>query len=558
MATREELLYALRAADAAGDTAAAQAIAQRLAGSQGGSPTQLAPIQPAGNAPFQRAGTNAGWGLDNTTAASAGINDAVIKTGLGIKSLFTDLSEDDKYALKGMRQEKEEDPEGFKRGAGEFVGNVLIGAVPGAKLASMGSKAVGVGKAFAPYFGTSLGAAGTEFVQHPAEGEGAAERMTDKLTSAGQAAVLAPLMQLGLRSVGKGLTQWFKPTPEAAKLMAQDFNPTLQQGAESGFGRFVGGLTSGVVDVKKRLRDELGNAWTSRVTNGLDTGYKEGTAEDFLKAAQNHVGNELTEFWKGHKVNLSPKAVKAIAKKAGVVLSNNRQLRDAMEAKGIVMDLLGDGSVNLRLKYDTFAEQVRNPLSTKMREATSEGVRERISSARDLMDKLVTRAGRSVGDVEKLQDINKRVFDVKRAEEAVTPLAYGQEGLDVNALARAYAKNLPQAAKVGNTTYQELVQPATRIIGNSPTQHRSRALLTVAKQLGAPAAAVLATQGALPTGVGLAALLFPSLIGQTGKGAKFLMGGNKWQQETAKILQQLGPAAQALYTGAATSAEEKE
>lgn len=524
---------------------------------QGGSHPLAPQTQPAALQPFQRAGANAGFGLGNVTPASAGINDAVIKTGLGLKSLFTDLSEDDRYALAGMRQEKEEDPEGFKRGAGEFGGNVLIGALPGSKIASGASKLVGAGRALAPYFGTAMGAAGTEFVQHPAEGEGAGERLLDKAGSAGKAAVLAPLMQLGLRGMGKAITQPFKPTEEARKLMAQGVTPTLQQGSAGNIGRFIGGLTSGAVDVKNRLRDEVANAWLGRATKGA-VQYADGTAEDFLRAAQSTLGKEYDNFWKGQTVNLSPTAVKAIAQKAGIVLSNGRQMKDAMEARGIVADLVGDGSVNLRMKYDTLANEVRNPLSAKMREASSQGVRERISSARDLLDDLVSRKGKTVGQIDELKDIDRRMFDVKRGEEAIAPGAMSAEGMDVAALVRAYAKNIPQAAKVGNTTHDDLIAPAGRLMSTTPVQHRSRALMQSAKQMALPALGGMATVGAGATALPLAALVGLSLAGQTGKGAKFLMGGNNWQKQAAKILQDLGPAAQALYTGTATTNSEGE
>jgi len=556
MASREELLAALRNADAAGDAAAAQAIARALAGGQGGSPAQppkaapLAPIVPANpSTPFARAG--------GYSAASQGINDAVIKTGLGLKSLVTNLSEDDRMALKGMRQEKEEDPEGFKRGLGEFGGNVLIGAIPGSKIAGAASKAVKVGSKLAPYFGTAMGAAGTEFAQHPAEGDGVGERMEQKLTSAGKAAITAPLVQLGLRGMGKAITQPFKPTAEAEKLMAQGVNPTLQQGAGSAPGRFVGGLTSGALDTKARLRDEVANAWLGRVTKGKEA-YSEGTAEDFLAAAKATLGDEYSKFWKGHTVNLSPTAVKALAEKAGIVLSNNRQMRDAMEARGIVADLVGDGSVNLRMKYDTLAEEVRNPLSTKMREATSEGVRTRLSDTRELLDKLVTRKGRTVGAVEDLKDIDRRMFDLKRGEEAVTPGALASEGMDISALVRAYAKNLPQAAKVGNTTFDDLIAPAGRLMSTTPVQHRSRALLQAGARTAGLAGAGTLAAGAGPMAIPLAALTGISLAGQTGRGARFLMGGTAAQKKMAKILQDLGPAAQALYTGTATTNSEGE
>lgn len=524
---------------------------------QGGSHPLAPQTQPAALQPFQRAGANAGWGRGNVTPASAGINDAVIKTGLGLKSLFTDLSEDDRYALAGMRQEKEEDPEGFKRGAGEFGGNVLIGALPGSKIASGASKLVGAGRALAPYFGTAMGAAGTEFAQHPAEGEGAAERLLDKAGSAGKAAVLAPLMQLGLRGLGKAVTQPFKPSPEAEKLMAQGFTPTLQQGAAGTPGKLIGGLTSGALPVKRRLKDEAANVWLGRITEGK-VQYKDDIAENFLAAAKQALGDEYSAFWKGHTVNLSPKRVADLGKATGMPLSNMRQDRAAREAQGIVMDILGDGSVNLRMKYDTFADEVRNPLSTAMREAKSEGVRARISAARDMLDNTVTRQGKTVGEVERLKDIDRRMFDLKRGEEAVTPAALAQEGLDIAALSRAYAKNIPQAAKVGNTTYKDFIEPAAHLIGNTPAQYQARALMTSLAKTGGVGALSTALAGTGLGGVATGGLVGLSLLGQTGKGAKVLMGGTEAQKKMAKILQELGPAAQALYTGTATTNAEGE
>lgn len=524
---------------------------------QGGSPTQAqktaseAPIVPANpSAPFTRAG---GYG-----AARQGINDAVIKTGLGIKSLFTDLSEDDRYALEGMRQEKAEDPERGKRIAGEIGGNVLIGAVPGAKIAGSASKLVGAGRALAPYFGTAMGAAGTEFVQHPAEGEGAGERMLQKATSAGTAAVLAPLVQLGLRGAGKVITQPFKPTPEAARLMEQGVNPTLQQGSHGKIGRFIGGLTSGAVDVKNRLRDEIANAHLARVTKGQEA-MPEGTAKEFLDAELDRVAKEYSDFWQGYKVNLSPKAVKAVIQQGSKVGPNQIGAGEAVQARAALAERLGDANTNLRMNYDTYEKEIRSKLSAAMRNETNPEVQRRMGEARELLDRLVTRQGMTVGREDVLKDINVRNFDVKRLEEAITPGATAQEGVDITSLVRAYAKNLPQAAKVGNTTFDDLIAPAGRLMSTTPVQHRSRALMQAGKQLGGTAlAGALVAGGAAPGAAALAPLVALSLAGQTGKGARVLMGGTEAQRRIAKILQDLGPAAQALYTGTATTKAEGE
>jgi len=111
---------------------------------------------------------------------------------------------------------------------------------------------------------------------------------------------------------------------------------------------------------------------------------------------------------------------------------------------------------------------------------------------------------------------------------------------------------------VGNTTFDDLIAPAGRLMSTTPVQHRSRALLQAGARTAGLAGAGTLAAGAGPMAIPLAALTGISLAGQTGRGARFLMGGTAAQKKMAKILQDLGPAAQALYTGTATTNSEGE
>lgn len=498
----------------------------------GGSPSQGANAPSEGSQTFQRAG---GYG-----PVMAGVSEAAIKGALGLKQFFGGLSDQDRAVLEQIRLEREEDPNKGLRTLGSVGGTIAATAVPGNALARgvQGLRVLQSAGRVLPYLSTGAAAGGTEFATAVGEGDSFGEQLGSKVTQAAKAAATAPVLQKALQVMAKPVTGLFRPSREAEQLFAQGINPTLQQGAETSVGRFIGGLTSGVTDVKSRLRDEVGNAMLRRITQGKQE-LPGGTGHEFLDAARTHMDDAYSQLWRGKTVNLSPTTRKALQSKASQVPVDATGARQAQEAAGVVANRFPEFDKNLRMSYNTFTERYRQPFTADIFEgASSREVQQRLMAVRDLLDKLATQKNLSPAERQVLADLNKRNFDLKRLEEAIRGVEAGKEGLSINQLAAAYSRMANQAKSVGNTTREDLVEPASRLISKTPTQDTARAGRTAIMRMAAPAlgtgffagSGAGAAVGAVPIGI--------SLLGQTAAGSRFLLGQGTKQKELAKLLRE--------------------
>lgn len=500
-------------------------------GPVGATPTGGQTGAPEGSQGFQRAG---GYG-----PVLAGVGSAAIKGALGLRQFFGGLSPEQKAVLEQIKAEEEADPEKGWRTLGSVGGNIAMTAVPGNAVArgAQGLRFLqGAGRAL-PYIAQGASAGATELATSVGEGDTFAEQMGSKVKQAATAAAAAPILQKTLQVAAKPVTGMFRPSAEAEMLFKQGINPTLQQGADGRIGRFVGGLASGVTDVKTRLRDEFGNAMLKRITKGAEE-LPGGTGREFLDAGTRYMDDAYSQLWKGKTVNLSPSARRALSAKVAQVPPDASGARQAGEATAIVANRFPEFDKNMRMAYSTFRDRYRNPFSRDIFENPSDEVRQRLMGARDLLDKMVTQKNLTPEELAQLKGLNIRNFDLKRLEEAVAGTDAGKEGINVGRLAGAYSRMINQARAMGNTTHEELVDPAARLISKTPTQDMARAGRTAALRMAAP---VIGT--GLIYGTGPAALIGSvpiglSLAGQTPAGARFLLGQGDKQKALAKLLRE--------------------
>lgn len=462
----------------------------------------------------------------------AGAAEASIKTALGLKQFFGGLSDEDKAVLAEIKKEADADPSGFKRGTGAFLANVAATAIPGSKLEKVlrGARAIpSVGRAMAASGGA---AAVTDAATTVGEGDTFAEQMASK----GKQGLLSAAISSPLAGAGRVLSRPFTPTTEAQSLIAQGVNPTLQQGAEGKFGRWVGGLTSGAVDVRGRQEQEVAQALLDRITQG-QVRAPQATGREIFDAGRHHVEDEYSQIFSGKKFPLSPSSVSGAQQAAQKINNRGQFFNEAKEAGREVANVFGNtGATNRNLNYKTLMDDYLSPLSQRAYDNANQEVKDRILASRQYILDNVRKTRLSPDEQVKLAGVDVRNFDVERVREAIRGVAGEEEGLTLGRLANAYAGKTMQ----GNSTNAELIGPAVRTLGRTPRQDQARtALITAGKIAGAGTAGAvtgLASVPALAAGVG--GLYGLSALGQTAPGARALLGETDAQRALARALRQ--------------------
>lgn len=521
---RAQLLNALRAADAAGDVAAAQAIARQLATTPA-TPAQKPSAAPSEQVeqPFARAG---GHG-----PVLAGVADAAIKGALGVRQLFGGLSPEQKAVLQELKKEKEADPSSGWRTTGEVAGNIAMTAIPGSKAEKALRGAAKVPSLLRAASAAAGSAAGTEFLTSVGEGEGAWDQLYGKLKNAGTAAAVAGPLAGAMRVA----SQPFAPTAEAVGLIKKGVNPTLQQGAEGKMGRFIGGLTSGAVDVRNRQEQEVAKALLDRITDG-GVQVPHATGREIYDAAKHYVDDGYGAVFKGKRFPLAPKHVSGALQAAQQLNARGQFVRESTDAGRTVANVFGETGDRVRmLKYDTLMDDFLEPLSKRAYdEAPNDAVKDRILAARQYLIDNVRNSRLSPEEAAKVKDLDIRNFDVNRIREAIRGVAGEEEGLTIGRLANAYAGKTMK----GNTTADELIGPAVRVLGRTPRQDQARsALIAAGKVAGLGTGAALTGAASIPAAAAtIGGLYGVSMLGQTAGGARALLGQTETQRKLAELL----------------------
>ena len=524
--------------------AALAAVRQRLAAQQGGqqpppgaSPAQVPQQAPEDSEPFQRVG---GRG-----AFMAGVGDSAIKGYMGLKQLIpgVGLNEDNKRVLKMIEEEYAADPEGFKRGSGGLAGTIAALALPGNAVARgvQGLRVLTGAGRMLPYLAGSASAGATEFATAVGQGETQGEQLTSKAKQAAVAAVASPILQKTLGAAGRFIARPFRPSAEAKYLMDKGIiTPTLQEGAEGGWGKFIGGLASGAVPVRNRQAQEAEQYLVRRITEG-NRDALQGRALDSVRTADDYVDDAYRTLFDKKRFRLSPRERADLAQQ--VAQGNKSEQfqqargiasRELNEVMGVApLDTLGREATTHFRDVGSLRESLLNPLAKKASQLTDKGEDEagrRLRGAFDSLKDTVLKRPLSADEVKRLGEVDNLNFDLSRLKEATGSSAGEAESIPFKRLFDAYARNRSQAEKIGNTTEEDVLGHIQRLLGQGLTQDQPRSLKIAATRALAPGALAVgaSTAASTPLGATAAAIMGPmyaaSLAGQTAKGARALMG----------------------------------
>lgn len=554
MATREQLLEALRAADAAGDTAAATAIATRLQSLQAASspvaPTPAAPQAPEG---YTRAG---GYG-----PKMAGVADAAIRGFIGIKDAFGLINPvygayrtaSGEKALEDqiIREQEAEfanDPNKYQRMAGNVAANVAAAAVPMSHIArgttaltTMLPRALGV-----PAAGAAVsGAQG--LILNPAEGEDATEQLLNKLKSSGTDALWGAGLASGGAVLKKALTKPFRATEEAIRLFREGINPTLQQAADSRIGRFIGGLTSGAINVRDRQNKEVVDAFLKRVAPNLDT--TKMTVPEKVALLKHQFGADYDKLFDGKVFKMGQPERSAIWSAArGPKGTHQEAIENATrELGGVGGAMTSTNRVSMqtdRMKYyrDLLQDAINRYNSNNG--VVEASTKQNLIKAREAFDTLVRNKALSPDELAQLADIDSRYGDFLRFASAAEKPSFHSKPRVADLLREYSQANPADFAVAGNKTQRELLEPAARVMGMTPTQDEARSLISAIKRIGKGAATAGVGAGAAvgnPAALALAPAYGLSLAGQTGPGARVLFGETAMQRALAEAMMKSSP-----------------
>jgi hypothetical protein len=362
--------------------------------------------------------------------------------------------------------------------------------------------------------------------------------MGDKLKSGAKDAAWGGALGAGGQVLTKALTKPFQASPEAEKLFSQGISPTLQQGADSATGKFVGGLTSGVTNVRPRQEQEVADAILHKVTDG-NVAMPKGIGRDYLDASKGYVGSLYDDVLAGKVLPISPKTRSEAAAAASALNKQGQFINEAQDASRAVGNVLGDSKRNINVNSATLRDNYLTPLSKEAYAAGNDETKRRILAARDVLIEKARTQRLTPDEQALLKEADIKQFDVQRIREATNGPAGEKEGVTLNRLVSAYAKNkMP-----GNTTGEDIVFPASRIVGSTPNQDMARQALITASRVGTGAglATGASLMGSPLTAAGIAGLYGVSALGQTKGGARYLMGQNDWQKRLAEQLRLAAP-----------------
>ena len=538
--------------------ALALASARARAAATGGQGVPATPTAPqdapeAAPAPFERA---AGKGAG---PARAGVADAAIKGYLGLKQFVGGLDKDEQGVLEQMKLEADADPEGGWRTAGEVGGNIAMTALPGVGAARnvLGARAgaralpgalTAIGTKLGPVSGGAVSSGLASLALTPGKGETFAEQMNDKGDAAVKDAALGGVFGLGGRVLKKWATKMFTPTPEAQTLFDQGVSPTLQQASNNWFGRSVGGMSSGAARTKSRQDREILESYVKQyVMPGVDT--KGMTLSEINKLASELIDADRIGILGGKTFKLGNTERIAILRAMSGPPGTQRDVTsEALKS----FPGLGDAmqSTNpVRMGYGRF-----NDIRGRLQDAISSQpgntrvsivAKKSLIKARDKFDELVRDPALSPDEALRLATNDQQYKYFKRLQEA-SETAASHKNLRVEHLTQQFAEKAKQSgdarqfAEMDDPALKHLLEPAMRVIGETPNQNQARAFFTTAKRALMP---VAATAGAFSGGpaMALAPLYGLSLAGQFAPTTRAMFGQTDAQKALAKYLTQLEP-----------------
>jgi hypothetical protein len=542
--------YKLQAEKGATEEDLIAAIEAQQAPSPAPTPTQPAKTAPEG---FERAG---GYG-----PIMAGVADAGVRGYLGVKQLFGGLDEEERAILRMQKEEAAADPNGGQRTVGNIVGNIAATAIPGAKAAGAVARGVSMLPKALQFLAPVAAGAATSGAQglvlNPGDSEESdfGSQMAEKAKMAGTDAMFGGALAGGGQILKKALTGMFRPTAEARRLMDENIvTPTLQQGAESRIGRFIGGLTSGAIDVSKRQNEEALDAYLKQVAPHLDLtdmNVPEKVAllrQNFLGDAATGAKGEYDQLFDGKKFSLTqPKRAAiwdAARGKKGTQPQATQMATQAMGGTGTAMtssNTVTLGAAKLREYRDLIQDAIDGMTGP---DTMSAQAKKSLIAAKSKFDELVRDPSLTAAEKQTLAEIDQRYSDFLRYQEAAK-----SSGFHVKPKLKDVSAKLSQMDPSGGTNFaqgtaspiqRDIVEPALRVMGEEPKQDMARTLLVNAKRaaaLGSGAAAVAGNPFGMIAAPGYAV----SLAGQTKRGARMLFGQEEWQKALAQAINEVAP-----------------
>lgn len=511
-------------------------LASAGAGSGAANPTGVAmgsarpnqkPVEGSGGAAFgitPSSGLNRLQDTGGSEKFRQGFANAGIEAALGAKQLFKNLSPEEMEVLKMSRDDV------AKAGGWGGLGRVTGGVGAGIATAIASPNILPAAVSALVKAVLASGAQSAAFT--PVENQD--DKYTEKLKEGAKGAAAALVMNGGAKVLKKALTGAVTPTPEAAKLMGQDVTPTLQQGAESRFAKFIGGLTSGSTHVRDRQEQEVLDALTERATKG-NISAKDHTLSERLAAIQHSLDNDYEGVLGKKLFPMNNKIREGVLSQATALQkSGGRNASEAAQAESILQNVIGADRNAVRLKADTLRKDYLDRIQSEISDSNPRLVNDALVSAKNLIMKNSRDARLTSDELSALRDIDTRYFDLMRLKDVAKGSAGNDTGVPIKRIADAYGKG-PGMDIIGavNQTNEDLIGPAFRVLGKMPRQDEARTgmiNLRRAAGLTAAAGAGAATIGAAPTAALIAPAYATSLLGQTRGGSRFLFGQNDWQK----------------------------
>lgn len=543
------------------EQALALARARRRRAEAAGAPVATTPppgAQTPVPAPFERAG---GHGPSMAGVADAGVRGfiglkqaaAMLNPGYAFHRKATGADTEDQAILREQETEAKNEPEKGKRLLGNVGGNLALAVAPSGPAGLVSSAArTALPKALG-FLSPAAGGAAASGLQgaalNPGHGDTDSDQAVDKLKSAGVDAATGGVLSSALAAIRRGATGMFTPSKEAADLMKQGVNPTLQQGAESWIGRFIGGLTSGAVDVNKRQNAEIMDALLTRIAPKVDL--KNATIPEkvgMLKSHFNDKGGEFDQLLGGKVFTLTNQARDAVWAAArggrGQQPEAVQGAMGAMSHTGSAMQ--SQNPVNMKSgklrEYQELLQDAVNKFDPQSG-VINKQAHAALTTARNKFNDLVRDPKLTAEERQALQAVEERYGDFLRFASAAerAPFHANPSVRDIN---NSYARMASgdDFATGASATQRELLEPATRVMGLAPSQEQSRSLVTAGKRIGKGLITGGVGAGAVagnPVATALAPVYGISLVGQTGAGARFLFGQGDKQKYMAELLRGL-------------------
>lgn len=478
------------------------------AAAPGGSPAQGQTSAPEGF-------LNADGTSDMGDRIYRGLANVGIKGYLGAKQMFGKLTPEEEAV--GKMSDSDVEHSGFAGKAANLAGNLGLGVtsaalVPEASVAKIPS-----------FLRAVLGSGAAAAVETPVEDQD--NIVMGKLKEAGKAAAAGGAINLGGTVLKKVTSGMFKPNADAATLFDQGVNPTLQQGADHPVTKFIGGLTSGLSNVRNRQEGEVLSSMADRISQGkLSTG-GDMTAGEAVGSLSGSIDKDYSALLDNKKFPMTGTIRDNILRQGEIGKSGGRFSNQQADAMDALNNIVGSDRNPVRMNNGTLRDNYLAPLQQAIDDAKDPRVAEALVNAKNTVIQQSRNSQLKPDELSSLGDVDSRYFDMLRLKEASKGAASNETGVDISKLANSYGK-APGADVTGatNATNEALIGPLVRTLGATPRQDEARTFMNTMKRI----AGLSVAGGATATVPALAAITAPmygiSALGQTAKGSKYLFG----------------------------------